>query len=98
MPRRAKLLTGTDEFVAALERRRPRSRRRICSGRCARHYEAIEPVAESFGDLDPEIDARINDVAEPSEWTGFHRIEKILWVKNTTDGTDAVRDQAAGTT
>ena len=25
-------------------------------------YEAIEPVAESFGDLDPAIDARINDV------------------------------------
>ena len=26
------------------------------------HYETIEPVAESFGDLDPEIDARVNDV------------------------------------
>jgi iron uptake system component EfeO len=26
------------------------------------YYERIEPVAESFGDLDPEIDARINDV------------------------------------
>ena len=25
-------------------------------------YEAIEPVAETFGDLDPEIDARENDV------------------------------------
>ncbi len=30
------------------------------------HYEAIEPVAESFGDLDPEIDARVNDVANVS--------------------------------
>ena len=27
-------------------------------------YERIEPVAESFGDLDPRIDARENDVAE----------------------------------
>ena len=52
-----------------------------------RHYEAIEPVAESFGNLDPEIDARVNDVADPSKWTGFHRIEKILWDGNTTDGT-----------
>ena len=25
-------------------------------------YERIEPVAESFGDLDPRIDARENDV------------------------------------
>ena len=28
------------------------------------HYETIEPVAESFGNLDPEIDARVNDVAK----------------------------------
>jgi iron uptake system component EfeO len=48
------------------------------------NYEAIEPVAESFGDLDPEIDARVNDVASPSKWTGFHRIEKSLWVDNST--------------
>jgi Dyp-type peroxidase family len=27
------------------------------------HYETIEPVAESFGPLDPEIDARVSDVA-----------------------------------
>jgi iron uptake system component EfeO len=49
-------------------------------------YEAIEPVAESFGDLDPQIDARENDVAEGDEWTGFHRIEKALWVDESTDG------------
>ena len=44
-------------------------------------------MAESFGSLDPEIDARINDVPDPAEWTGFHRIEQILWVQNTTAGT-----------
>ena len=38
-------------------------------------YERIEPVAESFGDLDPEIDARAGDVPAAS-WTGFHRLEK----------------------
>jgi iron uptake system component EfeO len=43
-------------------------------------YEAIEPVAESFGDLDPAIDARINDVDGGfSDWTGFHRLEWSLW-------------------
>ena len=52
-------------------------------------YERIEPVAESFGDLDPEIDARANDVPR-SRWTGFHPIERRLWVRDTTAGTRAL--------
>jgi iron uptake system component EfeO len=46
-------------------------------------YERIEPVAESFGDLDPEIDARAGDVPTAS-WTGFHRLEHMLWVGHAT--------------
>ena len=42
-------------------------------------YERIEPVAESFGDLDPKIDARENDVEPGQTWTGFHVLEKTLW-------------------
>jgi iron uptake system component EfeO len=42
-------------------------------------YESIEPVAESFGDLDPKIDFREADVASGAQWTGWHRIEKDLW-------------------
>lgn len=57
------------------------------------HYETIEPIAESFGDLDPRIDARANDVADRSTWTGFHRIEQILFQKNTTKGTAKYADQ-----
>jgi iron uptake system component EfeO len=49
------------------------------------NYERIEPVAESFGDLDPRIDARANDV-KPGEFGGFHRIEKALWEEETTKG------------
>jgi iron uptake system component EfeO len=49
------------------------------------NYERIEPVAETFGDLDPRIDARENDVPE-SEFGGFHRIEKALWEEDTTKG------------
>lgn len=48
-------------------------------------YERIEPVAESFGDLDPRIDARENNVPK-SEFGGFHRIEKALWEEGTTRG------------
>jgi iron uptake system component EfeO len=55
-------------------------------------YERIEPVAESFGDLDPRIDARANDIPA-DEFEGFHRIEKALWVENTTDGMAPVAKQ-----
>jgi iron uptake system component EfeO len=57
------------------------------------HYESIEPVAESFGDLDPAIDARADDVSDPSKWSGFHRIEKALWQDNSLGGMGPVADQ-----
>ncbi|KTS07869.1 iron uptake system protein EfeO [Microbacterium testaceum] len=45
------------------------------------YYERIEPIAEALGDLDPRIDYReVDAVAEGLDWTGFHRIEKDLWV------------------
>ena len=57
------------------------------------YWERIEPVAESFGDLDPKIDARVNDVEPGTEWTGYHRIEQALWEKNTTAGMTKYADQ-----
>ncbi|TQJ31892.1 iron uptake system component EfeO [Microbacterium sp. SLBN-146] len=62
------------------------------------YYERIEPVAEALGDLDPRIDYReLDAVAEGLEWTGFHRIEKDLWVPasdalNSDDETPAWQD------
>jgi iron uptake system component EfeO len=56
-------------------------------------WERIEPVAEIFGDLDPAVDARVNDVAQGDEWTGFHRIEQALWVRSTTEGLAAYADK-----
>jgi len=55
-------------------------------------YEAIEPVAESFGDLDPGIDARAGDVPAAS-WGGYHRIEQQLWMKNSATGMAPVADK-----
>jgi iron uptake system component EfeO len=55
-------------------------------------YEKIEPVAESFGSLDPRIDARANDVPA-SEFEGFHRIEKALWEEGTAQGMAPVAKQ-----
>ncbi|HEX5147318.1 MAG TPA: iron uptake system protein EfeO [Conexibacter sp.] len=86
------LLTQTRAFVAALKAGDVQKAKALF-GPTRSHYEAIEPIAESFGNLDPEIDARVNDVADTSKWTGFHRIEKILWQQNTTKGTEAYADE-----
>ena len=55
---------GRRDGAASSPRSKPAtSRRRKPSTPPARiPYERIEPVAESFGDLDPRIDARENDV------------------------------------
>ena len=56
-------------------------------------WEAVEPVAESFGDLDPRIDLREADLEPGQEWTGWHRLEKALWVDGSTAGLAPVADQ-----
>ena len=66
-------------------------------------YERIEPIAEALGDLDPRIDYReVDAVAEGLDWTGFHRIEKDLWVPaqdalNADDETPAWHEWAPST-
>ncbi|HUK94457.1 MAG TPA: iron uptake system protein EfeO [Gaiellaceae bacterium] len=55
-------------------------------------YERIEPVAESFGSLDPAIDARAGDVPA-AQWTGFHPMEKTLWIKGTTRGLGSLAER-----
>ncbi len=61
------------------------------------YFERSEPIAESFGDLDPRIDGRLADIQEEGkgeeEWTGYHKLEYALWEKNTTAGYEAVADQ-----
>lgn len=56
-------------------------------------FERSEPIAESFGDLDPRIDNREADLEQGEIWSGFHAIEKILWTQNTTDGTQELGDK-----
>lgn len=57
-------------------------------------YERIEPVAESFGDLDPRIDGRLGDNGNaPDDFIGFHRIEQALWADDSLAG---MRPIAAG--
>lgn len=58
-------------------------------------YERIEPVAEALpNDLDPRLDQREADLADGDEWSGFHKIEKDLWVSDTiTPETKKTADQ-----
>ncbi|MEV6838627.1 iron uptake system protein EfeO [Streptomyces sp. NPDC051133] len=42
-------------------------------------WERTEPVAESFGDIDPKVDVREDGLEGGQKWTGWHRLEKALW-------------------
>lgn len=81
----AQLTRATQAFVAALTAG-DLSQAQALYGPARVFYERIEPVAESFGDLDPDIDARAGDVPA-AQWGGFHKIEQILYVGKTTAGT-----------
>ncbi len=53
-------------------------------------YERIEPVAESFPDLDPAIDMRWDDTEDGTQpFTGFHRLERFLWPPQPAEIGDA---------
>jgi FTR1 family protein len=89
----AKALTAkTEEFVAAIKAGDVEKAKSLFAETRA-PYETIEPVAESFGSLDPEIDARVNDVEQGTPWTGFHKIEQGLWVKKSTKGLEPIADK-----
>ncbi|WP_405947553.1 iron uptake system protein EfeO [Streptomyces prunicolor] len=42
-------------------------------------WEATEPIAESFGDIDPKTDTRADGLEKGQKWTGWHALEKALW-------------------
>jgi iron uptake system component EfeO len=59
-------------------------------------YEAIEPVAELFSDLDVSIDSRADDYEHAEQdpaFTGFHRIEYGLWAQGSTEGLGLIADK-----
>ena len=59
-------------------------------------YEAVEPIAELFSDLDASIDSRADDHEKREEdegFTGFHRLEYGLFAKNSADGLAPIADK-----
>lgn len=85
------LVSTTKEFTDAVKAKKVDKAKKLYA-EARVFYERIEPIAESFGDLDPKIDARETDV-EPADWSGFHRIEKALWEDQSLEGMDQVADQ-----
>ncbi|MCX6401651.1 MAG: cupredoxin domain-containing protein [Propionibacteriales bacterium] len=77
----AQLLEKTKEFVELYKSGDSDDQARALYPIAREHWERIETVAESFGDLDPKMDAREADVdfAAGEKWTGWHAIEKDLW-------------------
>ena len=73
------------------------------------HWETIEPIAGLVEQIDGAVDARVDDFANETDpaWTGWHRIEYLLWEQGDVatavpfaDQLDAdlatLRDQLAG--
>lgn len=57
-------------------------------------WERTEPVAESFGDIDPKVDVREDGLEDGQKWTGWHKLEKSLWQdKKLTDADKTLADQ-----
>lgn len=86
------LLANTEKFVALLNAGKTAEAKKMYPV-IRMHYERVEPIAESFGELDPRIDSREADLKPGETWTGYHKIEKILWKQNTTKGTEALGKQ-----
>lgn len=88
----AAFLDRTTEFVALVKAGKVEQAKALYP--VARSYwERIEPVAESFGDLDPKIDGREDVLEEGMAFTGYHRIEKDLWVDGLQKDTGTLADQ-----
>ena len=90
------LLTDTEKFESLLKEGKVDEAKKIYP-LIRMSYERSEPIAESFGESDVKIDFRLADYMDENKteegWSGFHRIEKILWEQNTTSGTETYAQQ-----
>ncbi|MGI5239961.1 iron uptake system protein EfeO [Dactylosporangium sp. CA-139066] len=88
----AAFVEQTTAFVAAVKAG-DRAKAQALYAPARAPYERIETVAESFGDLDPKIDARDGDLDPAVAWTGYHRIEQQLWNGGDLTAVAGVADQ-----
>lgn len=88
----AGLVSAVDQLVAAITTGDLEAARAMYP-KVRQPWERIEPVAESFADLDTAIDAREEDFAlgvHNPAFTGFHRLERLLWVDGASGDAGAL--------
>ncbi|GHH62941.1 iron uptake system protein EfeO [Lentzea cavernae] len=85
------LLVKTEEFVNAVKAKKVDDAKALFPVSRV-YWERIEPVAESFGDLDPKIDGREDVIEEGMAFTGYHRLEKDLWSSGLQADSDKIAD------
>jgi iron uptake system component EfeO len=82
----ASLVTSSQQMCAAIDAKNM-SQAELLYPKARVFYEKIEPVAEIWGGLDTAIDGRWeNPVTVQSQFTGFHRIEQMMWADNSLAG------------
>lgn len=87
------LVPKTQEFVDAVKAKDV-ARAKALFPISRTYWERIEPVAESFGDIDPKIDGREDDERDPGvAFTGYHRLEKDLWTDGLKPDSSAIADR-----
>ena len=89
------LVKNTTDFVAAINAGDVEKAKSLFAP-TRMNYEAVEPIAELFSDLDVSIDSRADDYekaeADPA-FPGFHRLEYGLWERNSTEGLGPIADK-----
>jgi iron uptake system component EfeO len=86
----ADLVSHTKTFCQAINAKNM-NQAKVLYPRARVYYERIEPVAEVWGSLDTSIDGRWeNPVTVKSQFTGFHRLEQMLWQDNSLNGAPAM--------
>jgi len=84
------LVSHTQTFCKAIDAK-DMNQARVLYPQARAYYEQIEPVAEVWGSLDTSIDGRWeNPVTVKSQFTGFHRLEQMLWQDNSLNGASAM--------
>lgn len=99
----AALMSETETFAAAYKAGDTAKAKELYAP-TRMHYERIEPIAESLGDLDPALDLREPDLdengqwdtmsGEKADWSGWHAIEKDLWRPADFSGWDTAKRDA----
>jgi iron uptake system component EfeO len=86
------LVQKTGDFVAAVKASDV-ARSKALYPVARTYFERIEPVAEIFGDLDAKIDGREDGATPELPFSGFHKLEKDLWVGGDIGRDGPVADQ-----